>query len=287
MQAKGWMFFNVLMNRYHSNDAAAFIEQLPQEAADALAKHPSEISEPAAALCFAPQALAPIHFSWFISALQQYTVALRPFVVACLPKPQQQHLCRQLQITLPKKKQALTTQRYLLNDLAKRMQVTEALPLTFIPESTLTPLASLSKDQLVQLIDYLGLRDLAETLRPVVDNRLLQAVHRCLKPAELQLLRAYLHQRDKLKVAKLDFSKWDGQRDSLRLMYHQRGLARFAKALAGESPDLRWHIYRHLDRRRAELLEKLGNVQDPPLLTQTLRLQVVAILEFLQRQHDE
>lgn len=287
MQAKGWMLFNALVNRYHSADATAFISQLPQETADALQQHTTQVTNPAAALCFADQALAQIHFSWFIPALQQYVDSLRPVVVACLPKPQQQHLCRQLQISLPKSKQAPAAQRYLLNDLAKRMHVTEACPVAFIPEGPLTSLAFLSKDKLVLLIDYLGLRDLAETLRPVVDNRLLQAVHRCLNPAEMQLLRAYLHQRDKLKVSKLDFAKWDGQRDSLRLMYHQRGLARLAKALASESPDLRWHIYRHLDQRRAEMLEKLGQAQDPPLLTQTLRLQVVAILEFLQRQHDE
>lgn len=287
MEARGWMFFNVLVNRFHQKDSSTFLSQLPKETLEALKQHPASSSDTATALRLPEQTLPRIHFSWLVPVLSQNPESLRALLITCTPPSQQQGLCRQFKLPLPKKRLSKPAKAYLLRHLARQVDTTQALPLAYLPESPLTPLASLSKEKLILLIDYLGLRDLAEALRPIVDNRLLQAIHRCLKPPELQLLRAYLHQRDTLKVPKLDFSKWDGQRDSLRLLYHQRGLTRLAKSLSGQSPDLLWHISRHLDQKRANLLENLRASKDAPVITQTLVLQVVAILEFLQRQHGE
>jgi hypothetical protein len=283
MEAQESLFFNVLVNRYHAQDAATFLSTLPQNTLQSLKDHPTSSSDTIAGLRLPDQTFTHMHYSWLVPVLRQEKKFLQPLLVACLSDKQQQGICRQLQIPTPKPKLSKVVQRYLLRYLTTQMGITQIIPRAYLPANPLTPLASLSREQLILLIDYLGLRDLAEALRPIVDNRLLQAIHRCLKPAELQLVRAYLHQRDTLKVAKLNFSTWDGQRDSLRLMYHQRGLARLAKALAGQSPDLLWHISRHLDQKRAKFLESLTEAKDSTAVTQTLILHVVAILDFLQR----
>lgn len=286
-ETKGLVFLNVLLNRYHQTDASTILNVLPQVTAEGLKQTATKSSDAVAAIRMPETLLSGMHFSWMVPALSQSPEPLRSLLIGCLSEKQRQGVCRQLHLSVPQNKSSKVAKAYLTRHLALQLGVTECLPLAYLQETPLKPLASLSKDEFILLIDYLGLRDLAEALRPIIDKRILEALHRCLTAPERHLLRIYLHQRDPLKTSKLDIAKWDGKRDSLRLMYHQRGLARLAKALSGQPPQLLWHISRCLDQKRAQLLESMGVAKEPTPVTPTLILQIVAILDFLQRKSGE
>lgn len=287
MEARGWTLYNVLVNRYHPKDAPIFLGSLAQEDAAELQKHQVASRDPQLVLASPAERLIGIHYSWLTPILQQSAEPLRSLLLASLPEEQRGQLCRVLQQAPAKKSPPAKVRTYLLNQLAAKIIPGDLLPVAYLPITTLSPLAGLSKEALIQLIDYLGLRDLAEALRSVVNKKLLQAVHSCLQAPDLQLLKNYLQQREKLKVPKLVFDKWDGKRDSLRLLYHQRGLARLAKALAGQPREIIWHVLHHLDRRRATLIESQCPPEAIPGVTPILVQQTISILEFLKRQTGE
>lgn len=287
MEARGWILYNVLVNRYHPKDSSVFLGSLSKEDVEELQKHQVASFDPQLALASPAERLIGIHYSWLTPILQQSAEPLRSLLLASLPQKQRGQLCRLLQHVPPKKTPPAKVRSYLLNQLAAQIIPLDLLPVAYLPTTPLSPLAKLSKDELIQLIDYLGLRDLAEALRSVVNKKLLQAVNSCLQATELQLLKNYLQQREQLKVPKLVFDKWDGKRDSLRLLYHQRGLARLAKALAGQQREIIWHVMHHLDHRRAMAVESQRPPEAIPGVTPILVHQTVSILEFLKRQTGE
>lgn len=287
MEAKGWMLFNILMQKYRPQDAQLLLSLLPPEDAQNSAKHPIVSQDPLSLIASPEAKLSWTHYSWLAPIIQQQPESLRPLILASLPREQLQGVARLTKTPLPKVRPSSPVKRYLIKDLANHLVPSEVLPVDYLPEAALTPLAHMSKEELVRLIDYIGLRDLAEAVRPIVDKRLLQVIHQCLTPEELHLLRVYMHQREKLKVSKLEFSQWDGKRDSLRLLYHQRGLARLAKALSGCPENLVWHITHRLDQQRASLIKRLMLNEEVPGVSKTLIQQILALIDFLKRPKNE
>lgn len=287
MEAKGWILFNVLINRFHPQDAVDFRSTLPKQFVQELDKHKTASSDVLGAFSIADEQLKRIHHSWLVVILEEAPDSMRQLYLASLPKELKSAVGRLMRVPAPKFKLPSVSRHILLKQLAKRVTPSDVLPTAFLPASPLNELANLSRDELVRTCDYLGLRDLAEAVRPVVDKRLLQAVHRCLTPPELQLLRVYLHQREKLIVSKIELHQWDGQSDSLRVLFHRRGLVRLAKALSGQPRDLLWHISHKLDRRRAVVLEGFWLPTVITGITPLLMQQVIGIMDFVKRQASE
>lgn len=284
MEAKGCILFNVLLNRYHPNDTPAFLGTLPKELVDRLAKYKTSSKDTTAAFYLADKRLQRIHPSWLVPVLEQTPDTLRPLFISALPSEQLTTVCRMLKIDRPKLKPPAPVKAFLLSQFMAQVLPEDLLPEEYLPENPINQILTLSKDDLVLVADYMGLRDLAEALRPVVDKKLLQRVHQILTPGEVQMIALYIRQKEKLKVSKLELNKWDGQRDSLRLLYHRRGLIRLAKALSGQSRDLLWHLTRRLDQRRAMIVDGFWSATVVPGVTPLLVQQLVSVIDFVKRQ---
>lgn len=287
MEPKSWILFNILVNRYQGENASTFLNQLPDEMREKLKKHPSSHPDPLIALQPAEKKLKSLHHSWLTPLIAASQSDLKPFLIAALPQEQQQGVARALKLPQQPSKLSAPVRHYLLNTLAHKTTPPEMLPSELLPNLPLQQLTTLTKEQLILLIDYLGLRDLAEALRPIVDKRILQTVNHCLNQTELQLLRAYLHQREKVKASKLDLSQWDGKRESLRLMYHKRGVVRLAKVLSTQSEQLIWHVTHLLDEQRASMLNHYLSLSSDPNITNALIAQVLNLVTFIKRPREQ
>lgn len=283
MEPKGWILFNILINRYHPRDTKQFVGQLPPEVVQELQKHHINSQDASAVVRDPSERLSHIHASWLAPAIEKLPQPLRPLLLAALPSAQQRGLARVLSLPLPKMTPSKPIKRFLLHQLSLQIFPDHLMPASYLSENQLAPLLALTKIQLVHLIDFMGLRDLAEAVRPIVDKRILQAVQGALTTTELQLLNSHLQHRERLKVSKLDLSGWNGQRDSLRLMFHQRGLLRLAKALSGQSKDFIWHVLHTLDSRRAAFIEKALADTAIPGVTPLLIQQILSLMAFLKK----
>ena len=116
---------------------------------------------------------------------------------------------------------------------------TIVLPIPYLQKSLMTPLLFLSKKQLITLIDYLSLYDLAFELKHIVDKK----------------------------------------EKSLRLLMHKRGVFRFSIALSSQSKELIWHIIHRLDKGRGGMLQKCIKKEIASHIVDSVQASVIELIE--------
>lgn len=282
MQAKAWIMLRVLLNRFHPNFSEAMLTCLPQDETKALLAQEVSSNNVALALTHPAVAIEKIHYSWLVPAFQKMPKYLQKPLLWALPPGQAAKIRDFLKFPYePPSALAPAIQSLLINLLYTEVKHTEILPSEYLPQTSLTSLANLTKPQLVELIDFLGIYDLAEEVRYIIDRSLLKNLHTCLSTKQRQFLHTCLHQREKIAASPMEFKKWDGDCKKLENMLHRRGLVRFGKALSGQHPDLIWHITRILDTGRGALLAEYCTPQPIPGVTTALVEQLVHLMEFL------
>lgn len=197
----------------------------------------------------------PIHYSWFSEILEDYPNPVKPFFLAALTPEQSAGL--QKMLSLEGKQTILPLLRpFLLQILRRAMLDVDLLPAQLLPPSALNQLLALNRRQLLHLIDFLGLHDLAADLRQVVDKELLKKIHQALTADQLQFLQYCSKQPLKWVPPKIGLVAWDGSKQQLNRLLHHRGLIRLARAVVQEDPSFRWHLVHHLDTGRAKIIQK-------------------------------
>lgn len=281
MHPKSILLLKVLINKYHPGIGENFLRILPQSDAKEVIKKPVDSSDPLVAINWPKTALIRTHYSWLAPIIQKMPASIQPLVVASLPEPQSTKLKNYLKLPHIPRELNPKTKPFFLDTLYKKWNPQEAIPTAYLPTSTLSPLLELSKAELVDLIDFLALYDLAEAIRHIVDKKYLKTIYFCLTTKQQQYLRQCLHQKEKLATPSLGLEKWDGDPKKLKVLLHLRGMLRLGKALCGQSPDFLWHVVHTLDTGRGTTLashyhnEIIANVT--PLLVQ----QVLNLLNFL------
>ena len=157
------------------------------------------------------------------------------------------------------------------------------LPKTFLPKNELSVLTRISKDELVRMIDLLGIYDLTDETRTILDNKQIKAIYKCLTPTQRKFSNYCLHQREKIASSRLNLSNWNGDSDELQRRIHLRGIARLGKALSGQDEQLIWYIVHTLDTGRGHLLQKNIEKEAVPKVTPALSQQVLQTLNHLQK----
>ncbi|MGZ3633041.1 MAG: hypothetical protein ACXWM7_01775 [Parachlamydiaceae bacterium] len=283
MEQKSAIMLRVLMNRYHQGAPDVLLAGLPKDdAADVLAQNIS--SSDASKILQSPVDLLgeKIHYSWLVPVLETFSKPMQSFLISALPQQNAQALSHLMKRPLVPT-QATSVREYLLSLLCQKFSKRSVMPIEFLPETSLTKLGTLNKAELIELIDYLGLFDLAEELRYIVDNVLVKSIYNCLSPKKQHFLRASLHKKEKLKAGKIGLMNWKGDRLQLERLLHRRGLLRFSYALAGQNKDFVWHIVHRLDVGRGHLIGKYYSSKEFPGVTAFLCQQVLNTLNFLNK----
>lgn len=283
MQLKSAIMLRVLINRYHQGAPVALLAGLPQEEAQ-LVLEQGIISSDASQVILRPSELLgnKIHYSWLLPVIETFNSGMQPLLISALPKESAQALSHLMNVPLlPSPVPPI--RKILLIALCRKFTKRTILPVQFLPETAVTPLGDLTKPELLELIDYLGIYDLAEEIRHIVDKVLLKSIYACLTAKKQHFLRICLHQKEKLKAAKIGLINWKGDAGQLERLLHRRGLMRLSYALSGQPRDFVWHLVHRLDVGRGRLLGKYFSDKEIPGVSAFLAQQALNTLNFLKR----
>lgn len=281
MQQKTGLMVKILLNRYDRNYAKNLFQPLVSEDKDELTQINTTLSNPEKSFEPAEEMLRNIHYSWLIPVLTAIPKPQQLLTLAALTKPQAEKMKRQFNHSHPEHPLTKLTEVFLLDRLYKLVKPKEVLPRSFLPRSQLDDLFKLNKAQLVNIIDLLGIYDLAEEVRFIINKEQVNKIHNCLTPKQKQFLKLSLHQKEKLVATPLDLKKWDGDCKTLALVLHQRGLIRMGKALCGQHPDALWYLTHTLDKGRGEILNRHYIPTPISGVTSALIQQVLTLINFL------
>lgn len=283
MQGKSWILLRVLMNRFQQKSSDTILDYLPEEDSKGVLAQTVTSNNPAIALLQPEEMLAKIHYSWMLSALKAIPEPIQNSILFALPHTSAAKLRQLLNLPPLKKgiKLASPVKTFLINTLYSHVKGHEILPLEFLPVTNLSPLATWTKQDIVQMVDLLSMFDLADEVRNIIDKDRLKKIYACITPSQQQFLRTCLHQKERIAASKLKLEQWSGDRKQLEKLLHRRGLIRLAKALSGQHPDFIWHISHTLDVGRGTLLLANYSKTATPQITPVLVQQVINLMNLI------
>jgi hypothetical protein len=208
-----------------------------------------------------------IHYTWFVEPIRTFPIRVQELFVHALT-PLQREGVRKI-LSLPETSTELSpfVRSFLLYLWKKKLESPDLLAEGLLPRSPLNCLLLLSRKQLLQLVNFLGLYDLADDMRQVVDKNLLRKLHHSLSSEQLHFLQYCSKQPVKWRSPKLGLANWDGSQKQLDHLLHYRGLIRLAKALIQEEKSFIWHVLHRFDVGRAEIVQKeISRKQDLSLV---------------------
>ncbi|MEI8365226.1 MAG: hypothetical protein WCF65_02300 [Parachlamydiaceae bacterium] len=281
MEPRSAVFLKVLLNAYHPGPLQGLVKVLPQDQAKEVLSATASSKNPALGFTWLHQTIARTHYSWLAPIVKKLPKGIHSPLITAMPQAQSAGLQKMLNLlpfpgNLPSCAKAL-----LLEKFYAEWQEPEAIPLDFLPSSPLSELLTLSKNELVDVIDFLSVYDLAEGIKQIVDQKKLKLIYLCLTAKKQQFLRLCLHKREKVSASKFDIEKWDGKQETLTHLLHRRGLLRFGKALNGQGRHFLWHIVHMLDAGRGQIINNYYDDHVTPGVTSLLGLQVASVIKFL------
>ena len=287
MNTKSWILLRVLLNKYHQGSTDAVLSFLPQESVKTVLSQDVHSENALKAVEPIEMKFDEIHYSWLTSTFQKFPPAVKKFVFGALSSSHQKGLGKLVDLPPNEHDYIPVFRNYLLHYLYHNVDKENVLPVDYLPTSPLNSLTSLSKDQLVELIDLLGLHDLVGELKRVVDKKVLKNVYSNLSRQKQLFLKSIMPLRDKFVTAHLGLDHWNGEKKKLETVLHRRGIIRLGKALSGQHPDLLWHISRRLDLGRGEILVQNYSKEDPSGVASSLIVEVVNAQNFLKMNNEK
>lgn len=280
MKPKSWMMLRLLMNRYQSGNNKGLLEGMNQADQQMVLSQGITSSDLIPALSGQREILSRIHYSWvapLISNLPKEKISL---ILSLLPESTANKLQEYLKITVPRVKIPAPFSDFLFNQLKNQLKLEEVTPIEYLPQTSLTPLTKLKKEELVNLIDFLGIYDLSDEVKRIVDRNKLKQIYETLTPKKHDFLRQCLHLKDKLVTPKMNLEQWNGDHDKLNKVLYQRGLIRLGYALSGQPHDFIWHIVHNLDVGRGTQLLKHCNKEEIPGVSAAVTIQVLNVIKY-------
>lgn len=280
LNSRGAQFLRVLLNREHNGAVENTLKMLPEEEAQAVLSQNIRSDNLQPFLIQPEDLFKQLHYSWLMESIQQFPSHMQPYLVLSLPDEQSVQIRKQLPVEDGLKLSPLV-KTYFQNLLAEKIHEQSHIPLELLPEFPLSSLATLSKNELQEVVDYLGLYDLADEVRRIVDTKGLKNIYAGLGSKQQQFLRHCLHQKEKLVSTRLNIDHWQGDNKELLKIIHKRGLIRLGQSLSGHPKEFVHHLSQTLDTGRGKLLIQFSSNPTPAPVAQILTSQVQSVLNFL------
>lgn len=268
----------VLINKYNPKAGNALLNFLPEEELKELSSMviPSDNLQPI--LQHPLTLLHKVHHTWIKPLIDRYPEKLHPAFFATLSKDQMNRMkVSGIAVSKPAK-------TFLSNQLYTDLKLHEHLPVEYLPETELSPLLSLTKAQLVDLIDLFGIYDLAAEVKQIVNREHLKNIQSCLTAKQLQFLKKCLTEKKKVIASKLGIDPSKPDRSKLKQAIHMHGLLRLGKALCGQHTDFVWTLAHCLDMGRGNILLKEYHPAEIAKITPFLKQELFSTLNFMQGQ---
>lgn len=273
MKPKAAMMLSALLNRYHGSGSVECLHPLSEEEALQVKEMSSETLD--FSLSQPWQSLLSMHYSWMIEPLKQFKTELQCFIVSSFPQEIGAKLATHLK--MEKRREGMTdaVKHLFLNYFYGKMKLKEVLPLHLLPNSPFADLQTLTKEQLIELVDCLGMYDVAGELKQIVDKQQLSRIFLVLSQQQQAFLKRVVHEVDKFRAPRIGLDQWSGDSRRLLQVLHNRGMTRLSKALAHEHPDFVLHLCYRLDTGRASVIQKVWTQTESEVVIKALTSQVL------------
>ncbi len=248
------MMMRVLINRYHGGSHPA-LSALPEDEAKGISETPVDSDDANIAIRQPWEFLQSIHYSWLYPPLEKIPESMLPYIVASLPEGQKDKVAGHYQIDNLPQDLPGPVKHILLDRLYSYLEIKAKTPLAFVPNQPLQDIMKLSKEKIVDLIDCLGVYDVAKELKQIVDRNQLGKIVDALTPLQQGYLKLVIHKQQRWSAVKLGLDQWGGNKQKLQKALHLRGIMRLGKALKGQHPDFIKHFYLKLDIGRAKQIQ--------------------------------
>ncbi len=280
MSTSSWIVFKNLLERNDSALKSSIGHYLAKEELEKLENiHPAK-KDPFSYSTTMEDRLERIHYSWLIPFLEPFAETDKTKILSVLSPPQSTKLQKHFKMENPLQPLEGIAKNYMISAVYEWLtsDQKEFLPFEFLPEHPLNALLDLSKKMLQNLVNYLGLHDLAQELKHVIKSEKIKKIQKILTKDESQYVQSLLKTKESLSFARLNLDGWNGDGDKLRDILHHRGFNRLAKALFGCHPSLLWHICHRLDTGRTKILRKFFTNINNDEAHQTLKNQILGLI---------
>jgi hypothetical protein len=283
LQDRSSIILRLLLNRFHKGPMDAVLKLLPEETAKKVSSISIQTNNVGAAINVPFDVLKTVHYSWLVKELHELPESILIYLLGLLPFAQATKLKDALKLKNEIPSFSKAVKPFVVDQVFPFLPFRDAPPFTSIPESEMSKLAWMKKKELVEVIDFLGLYDLAEEVHNIVDKKILEKIYASLTPKKQSYLKKCLRSKEKLVTNRLNLEYWDGDNSKLLKLLHHRGLVRLGYALCGQDAGLIWHITHILDEGRGKKLLRYINEKDIPGVTKTLREQIQDVSEFFNK----
>lgn len=285
MKKNSGVFFKVLLNSKSDMSrgeiSAADLQPFPKEAAEAVLAVSVKSKDLAPLLQEKSRCLEQWHYSWVYKLLEPLDITTKERCLLLLSDDQRSRVAELLNISVKNRSLSPLELKFYRYLVFPKLNCGDVLPIEYLPQSSINKLLHLKKSELLSVLDFLGLYDLAQEMKHIVANKVIKELYAALNPMQQNFLRQCMHAKDNVIAPHLHLDQWKGDRKILMRIVHRRGISRLGLALSGQHSDLVWHISRQLDIGRGQLLEKCVQPAKVPALSEAVRLQVENVLNTL------
>lgn len=221
--------------------------------------------------------LDDVHYSWMIPIMESYTKLEQGFFLQSLNGD----ILKNLEALFPATKTRIseTGKEFLQSLLIQSLigQTQTLLPKKALPLSSSSFLLGYFKDELVELIDYLALYDLALEMRRIVETKILKKIYSFLSEDKWSYLEKLMTYKESFSLPRF---RIPSKEDEFHLALHKRGLKRLGSAISNEHPDFIWYICHHLDIGRGNALYRYSAKKAPPPIAESMRKNILEIADW-------
>jgi hypothetical protein len=225
--------------------------------------------------------LSRIHFSWFDPIFRTFSENEVRLFLSALDSQQAKGLKKLLLFSNHAIELKPSARPFFEQTLWGKIANQEILPIECLGESPLNALLELEPPALMNLIDYLGIHDLAIEVKQIIETARLKQIYAALSADELAYLKTLQQRKEPLAFKRMELQTWDGKKSTLRTLLRQRGANRLAKALYQKEKSLLWRVSHKLEMEVGEQIMRLATPLEHARAQEILINQVTELLATL------
>jgi hypothetical protein len=283
-----WVICNAFLHKCPPQKRADLLNHLTDKEKHSLESLPKTYRDPTQGIEPVSTQLERIHFSWFAPYLRTLSEREIKLFAAALSDSQAAGLKKSLRLSGSLASLTPGAKAYLQNTLMKEVSadIADLLPIECLPDSTLNPLLNLKMADVLILVSFLGLHDLAVEMRHIIETSKLKKISEALTAEELKYVKILMQSREPVSFSRIGLANWQGDKENLKTIIQQRGINRLAKALYGQHPSFIWHFAHKLDSDRGMAVQKLCAPLENVSAAKLLVAQVLELLSFMRKPHE-
>ena len=230
--------------------------------------------------------LDEVHYSWFIPFFEKLSSTEKTYFLQILNPHIRAKLCSHFSIDTTYISLSSAVKSFLKNKTAVSIyDDPNLLPRDYLPDSELNILLDLTKKELLELLTYLSLFDLAVQMKKIVDPKIIRIIQENLTEDTYKFLLSKRHYSEPFSFLPLNL-KNIVERSDFFLLLHKRAILRLAKALSDENTSLIWYVAHRLDIGRGSALINLTLKKAPPEIIKTVTSNIMEVMPIIRKKRD-